>query len=80
VVRMQKEIATLRCTSAENVSTLIRLEQQLTDADLEVLRSRDAVMSLEVKVQNEMEERKNAEQMKELESKRRQAAEDALRD
>ncbi|KIM47482.1 hypothetical protein M413DRAFT_22142 [Hebeloma cylindrosporum] len=47
IEHMRQEIATLRRTSAEAVSTSIRLTEQLANANLEVSRSREAVRDLE---------------------------------
>jgi septal ring factor EnvC (AmiA/AmiB activator) len=78
IEHMRQEIATLRRTSAEAVSTSIRLTEQLANANLEVSRSREAVRDLEDMLQDEANKRKDAERMKELEMERRRAAEHAL--
>ena len=78
VKQMQEEIATLRRTSAEAVSTSIRLSEQLANANLEVSRSREAVRDLEDMLQLEITKRNEAERSKEIEMERRRAAEQAL--
>ena len=76
--QMQEEIATLRRTSAEAVSTSIRLSEQLANANLEVSRSREAVRDLEDMLQLEATKRSEAERLKDIEVERRRAAEQAL--
>ncbi|KAF8808142.1 hypothetical protein BYT27DRAFT_7190260 [Phlegmacium glaucopus] len=76
--QMREEIATLRRTSAEAVSTSIRLSEQLANANLEVSRSREAVRDLEDMLQSEATKRSEAERLKEIEIERRRAAEQAL--
>lgn len=76
--QMRQEIATLRRTSAEAVSTSIRLSEQLANANLEVSRSREAVRDLEDMLQDEAAKRKELEKLRALEMDRRRAAEDAL--
>jgi hypothetical protein len=76
--QMREEIATLRRTSAEAVSTSIRLTEQLTNANLEVSRSREAVRDLEDMLQSEVTKRSEAERLKDIETERRRAAEQAL--
>ncbi|KAF8971740.1 hypothetical protein BDZ97DRAFT_1753001 [Flammula alnicola] len=78
IEHMRQEIATLRRTSAEAVSTSIRLSEQLANANLEVSRSREAVRDLEDMLQDEAVKRKEAERLKDLEMERRRAAEHAL--
>ncbi|KDR85753.1 hypothetical protein GALMADRAFT_109196 [Galerina marginata CBS 339.88] len=78
VEHMRQEIATLRRTSAEAVSTSLRLSEQLANANLEVSRSREAVRDLEDMLQNEASKRKDAERIKDQEIERRRAAEHAL--
>lgn len=75
---MRQEIATLRRTSAEAVSTSIRLSEQLANANLEVSRSHEAVRDLEDMLQEETSKRKEIERQKEVEQDRRRAAEQAL--
>ena len=76
--QMREEIATLRRTSAEAVSTSIRLSEQLANANLEVSRSREAVRDLEDMLQSEITKRSEAERLKDIEAERRRAAEQAL--
>lgn len=76
--QMREEIATLRRTSAEAVSTSIRLSEQLANANLEVSRSREAVRDLEDMLQSEATKRSEAERLKDIEVERRRAAEQAL--
>jgi len=76
--QMREEIATLRRTSAEAVSTSIRLSEQLANANLEVSRSREAVRDLEDMLQSEATKRSEAERLKDMEVERRRAAEQAL--
>ena len=76
--QMQEEIAILRRTSAEAVSTSIRLSEQLANANLEVSRSREAVRDLEDMLQSEATKRSEAERLKDIEVERRRAAEQAL--
>ncbi|KAF8910157.1 hypothetical protein CPB84DRAFT_1623611, partial [Gymnopilus junonius] len=78
IEHMRQEIATLRRTSAEAVSTSIRLSEQLANANLEVSRSREAVRDLEDMLQREASARKEAERGRDLEMERRRAAENAL--
>lgn len=78
IEHMRQEIATLRRTSAEAVSTSIRLSEQLANANLEVSRSREVVRDLEDMLQDEAKKRKDAERQKEMEAERRRAAELAL--
>ena len=78
VKQMREEIATLRRTSAEAVSTSIRLSEQLANANLEVSRSREAVRDLEDMLQSEVTKRNEAERLKDVETERRRAAEQAL--
>ena len=75
---MREEMATLRRTSAEAVSTSIRLSEQLANANLEVSRSREAVRDLEDMLQTEITKRSEAERLKDIEAERRRAAEQAL--
>ncbi|KAH9486255.1 Forkhead box protein J2 [Psilocybe cubensis] len=75
---MRQEIASLRRTSAEAVSTSLRLTEQLANANLEVSRSREAVRDLEDMLQREATQRKEAERLKDQEIERRRAAEHAL--
>ena len=76
--QMREEIATLRRTSAEAVSTSIRLSEQLANANLEVSRSREAVRDLEDMLQTEITKRTEAERLRDIEAERRRAAEQAL--
>ncbi|KAF9486568.1 hypothetical protein BDN70DRAFT_21478 [Pholiota conissans] len=76
--QMRQEIAALRRTSAEAVSTSIRLSEQLANANLEVSRSREAVRDLEDMLQDEAAKRKEAEKLRGIEVERRRATEDAL--
>lgn len=76
--QMRQEIAMLRRTSAEAVSTSIRLSEQLANANLEVSRSREAVRDLEDMLQDEASKRKEAEKLRGVEMERRRAAEDVL--
>ena len=78
IKQMREEIATLRRTSAEAVSTSIRLSEQLANANLEVSRSREAVRDLEDMLQSEITKRSEAERLKDIEVERRRAAEQAL--
>lgn len=78
VEQMRQEIADLRRTSAEAVSTSIRLSEQLANANLEVSRSREAVRDLEDMLQDEAAKRKESEKIRTVEVERRRAAEDAL--
>ncbi|KAF8167341.1 hypothetical protein B0H34DRAFT_792076 [Crassisporium funariophilum] len=78
IEHMRVEIASLRRTSAEAVSTSIRLSEQLANANLEVSRSRDAVRDLEDMLQSEASKRSEAERSKEIEVERRRAAEQVL--
>ena len=78
VKQMREEIATLRRTTAEAVSTSIRLSEQLANANLEVSRSREAVRDLEDMLQSEIAKRSEAERLKDIEAERRRAAEQAL--
>ncbi|KAF9531949.1 hypothetical protein CPB83DRAFT_848085 [Crepidotus variabilis] len=78
IEHMRQEIATLRRTSAEAVSTSIRLSEQLANANLEVARSREAMRDLEDMVQDEVMKRRDADRQKEIEADRRRAAEQAL--
>jgi septal ring factor EnvC (AmiA/AmiB activator) len=73
--QMREEIASLRRTSAEAVSTSIRLSEQLANANLEVSRSREAVRYLEYMLQSETTKRTEAERLKDIEVERRRAAE-----
>ncbi|KAF9567782.1 hypothetical protein CPC08DRAFT_680482 [Agrocybe pediades] len=75
---MRQEIASLRRTSAEAVSTSLRLTEQLANANLEVSRSRAAVRNLEDMLQHEAAKRKEAEKIREAEMERRRLAEHGM--
>lgn len=78
VEHMRQEIANLRRTSAEAVSTSIRLSEQLANAHFEVARYRETVRELEDMLQDEAMKRRDAERQREVEAERRRAAEQAL--
>lgn len=78
IQHMRQEIASLRRTSAEAVSTSIRLSEQLSNAHFEVARCREATRDLEEMLQDETVKRRDAERLKEVEAERRRAAEQAL--
>lgn len=78
IEHMRQEIANLRRTSAEAVSTSIRLSEQLANAHLEVVRCREVTRELEEMLQDEGMKRRDAERLKEVEADRRRAAEQAL--
>jgi hypothetical protein len=78
IQHMRQEIACLRRTSAEAVSTSIRLSEQLANAHFEVARCREATRELEEMLQDEAVKRRDAERLKEVEAERRRAAEQAL--
>ncbi len=78
VEHMRQEIANLRRTSAEAVSTSIRLSEQLANAHFEVARYRETVRELEDILQDESVKRRDAERQREVEAERRRAAEQAL--
>lgn len=78
IQHMRQEIASLRRTSAEAVSTSIRLSEQLANAHFEVARCREATRELEETLQDEALKRRDAERLKEVEAERRRAAEQAL--
>lgn len=78
VEHMRQEIANLRRTSAEAVSTSIRLSEQLANAHFEVARYRETVRELEDILQDETMKRRDAERQREVEAERRRAAEQAL--
>jgi septal ring factor EnvC (AmiA/AmiB activator) len=78
IEHMRQEIANLRRTSAEAVSTSLRLSEQLSNAHCEVARSHEFVNQLEETLQDELMKRRDAERQREVEAERRRAAEQAL--
>jgi len=78
IEHMRQEIANLRRTSAEAVSTSLRLSEQLSNAHFEVARSHEVVSHLEEMLQDELMKRRDAERQREVEAERRRAAEQAL--
>lgn len=78
IEHMRQEIANLRRTSAEAVSTSLRLSEQLSNAHIEVARSHETVHYLEDMLQDETVKRRDAERQREAEAERRRAAEQAL--
>lgn len=78
IEHMRQEIANLRRTSAEAVSTSLRLSEQLSNAHIEVARSHEAVHQLEEMLQDEAMKRRDVERQREVEAERRRVAEQAL--
>ena len=78
IEHMRQEIANLRRTSAEAVSTSLRLSEQLSNAHFEVARSHEIVHQLEEMLQDEAMKRRDAERQREVEAERRRAAEQAF--
>lgn len=78
IEHMRQELATLRRTSAEAVSTSIRLSEQLANANVEVARFREVAYDLQDKLQDEGAKRKDAERQRDIEVDRRRAAEQVL--
>ncbi|KAF8226283.1 hypothetical protein L208DRAFT_1407259 [Tricholoma matsutake] len=77
--RMQSEIASLRCQSAEAVSLSLRLSEQLAHAQAEASRMRAALRTAESMMENEGRKRREAERAADNEEKRRCKAEEVLR-
>lgn len=70
VDRMRQEIANLRQSNADAVSTSLRLSEQLANANLEVSRSRGALRELEDRLQSEQSKRAEVERQLDMEKKR----------
>ena len=73
--RMQFEIATLRRQSAEAVSVSLRLSEQLAQAQAEASRTRAALRTAEVMLEEEARKRRDAERLADEEAEKRRLTE-----
>ncbi|KIL71501.1 hypothetical protein M378DRAFT_6232 [Amanita muscaria Koide BX008] len=73
--RMQFEVTTLRRQSAEAVSVSLRLSEQLAQAQAEASRTRAALRTAELMLEEESRKRRDAERLLDEEAEKRRLAE-----